>query len=84
MLEVIGAGNPDYKGQDWGDVWINSQEYKDLSQDIDKIIQDRREKEVSEASDDNREYAMPAMVQVWAVSKRAFIAYWRNPQYTLV
>lgn len=84
MLEVIGAGNPDYKGQNWADVWANSEECKQLSQEIDNIIETRRDKADTGKEDDNREYAMPVMVQVWTVSKRAFVAYWRNPQYALV
>ncbi|EAU33615.1 hypothetical protein ATEG_05854 [Aspergillus terreus NIH2624] len=83
MLEVIGAGNPDYKGQNWADVWANSEECKQLSQEIDNIIETRRDKADTGKEDDNREYAMPVMVQVWTVSKRAFVAYWRNPQYAL-
>ncbi|KAF9888082.1 hypothetical protein FE257_009347 [Aspergillus nanangensis] len=83
MLEVIGAGNPDYKGQNWADVWSNSPEHKQMSDEIDNIIETRREKTDTKNADDDREFAMPVVVQVWSVSKRAFVAYWRNPQYTL-
>ncbi|RAL01405.1 putative ABC transporter [Aspergillus ibericus CBS 121593] len=83
MLEVIGAGNPDYKGQDWGDVWARSAQHRQLSQDIENLIQERRNKEVEEGKDDNREYAMPIWVQVLTVTKRSFIAYWRTPPYVM-
>ncbi|KAJ5928919.1 CDR ABC transporter [Penicillium verhagenii] len=82
MLEVIGAGNPEYKGQDWGDVWDATPESKALSAELDEIIRDRRGKENEDARD-NREYAMPLYVQIVAVTKRTFVAYWRLPDYIL-
>ncbi|KAJ5899540.1 CDR ABC transporter [Penicillium taxi] len=83
MLEVIGAGNPDYKGQDWGDVWTNSTESKQLSTEIDNVISSRRNVQDEKITNDDREYAMPLYVQVMAVTKRAFVAYWRLPDYIL-
>ncbi|XRM42481.1 ATP-binding cassette transporter snq2 [Aspergillus tubingensis] len=83
MLDVIGAGNPDYKGQDWGDVWARSTQHSQLSEQIEKIIQERRNKEIEGGKDDHREYAMPIWVQILTVSKRSFVAYWRTPQYAL-
>lgn len=84
MLEVIGAGNPDYEGQDWSEVWAKSSENKQLTEEIDSIIQSRRNKNEGDNDDDRREYAMPIGVQVVAVTKRAFVAYWRSPEYNLV
>jgi hypothetical protein len=84
MLEVIGAGNPDYKGQDWGEVWANSSESKQLSEEIEGIISSRRNAQSNETTKDDREYAMPLYVQITAVTKRAFVAYWRIPDYILV
>lgn len=84
MLEVIGAGNPDYKGQDWGDVWANSPESKQLSEDIEKIITSRRDTQDDGSTSDDREYAMPLYAQIVAVTRRAFVAYWRLPDYVLV
>ncbi|KAJ5550143.1 CDR ABC transporter [Penicillium sp. DV-2018c] len=83
MLEVIGAGNPDYKGQDWGDVWANSPESKQLSDDIENIISSRRSGQNDDTTNDDREYAMPLSTQVYATTKRAFVAYWRVPDYVI-
>ncbi|KAG0158229.1 hypothetical protein PDIDSM_5742 [Penicillium digitatum] len=83
MLKVIGAGNPDYKGQDWGDVWTNSPESKQLSEDLEGIIASRCNAQSDEKTEDGREYAMPLSVQVVTVTKRAFVAYWRTPDYVL-
>lgn len=87
MLEVIGAGNPDYSGQDWGDTWANSTEYKELMEEINQIIDSRRgEKDQKDQKNktDDKEFAMPLWVQIMATTKRTFIAYWRTPEYALV
>ncbi|KAL2810856.1 ABC-2 type transporter-domain-containing protein [Aspergillus granulosus] len=83
MLEVIGAGNPEYKGQDWADVWSESQECKDLSTEINNIIVSRQRGEQERNKDDDREYAMPIWTQIVTVTKRSFIAYWRTPEYNI-
>ncbi|THC99137.1 hypothetical protein EYZ11_001388 [Aspergillus tanneri] len=82
MLEVIGGGNPDYKGQDWAEVWARSPQAKARSEEIDQLIESRRGKEESESKDDTREYAMPIWAQILAVTKRSFTAYWRTPEYS--
>ena len=84
MLEVIGAGNPDYKGQDWGDVWASSEEHKARTREIEEIIQSRRDEKTSQETKDDREYAMPIWTQMMTTTKRSFIAYWRSPEYLLV
>ncbi|KAI9835623.1 MAG: hypothetical protein M1837_003696 [Sclerophora amabilis] len=81
MLEVIGAGNPDYKGQDWGDVWASSTEHEDRTKEIQQMISDRRSASLADKHDDDREYAMPMGTQINAVVKRSFVAYWRSPDY---
>ncbi|KAI9759591.1 MAG: hypothetical protein M4579_002257 [Chaenotheca gracillima] len=82
MLEAIGAGNPDYKGKDWGDVWAASPEHEERSQEIQQMISQRRGSTASASGKrDDREYAMPLGTQVVAVVKRSFIAYWRSPDY---
>lgn len=83
MLEVIGAGNPDYNGKDWGEVWANSKEHQDRSDEIAQMIKDRSHAEMSNALKDDREYAMPLSTQTMAVVRRAFVQYWRDPEYVI-
>ena len=54
MLEAIGAGNPDYKGQDWGDVWASSSEHADRSREIEELLGERRNLSTNAKTDDNR------------------------------
>lgn len=85
MLEVIGAGNPTYKGQDWAEVWNNSPEHRQRAEEIEEIIQTKRN-EVSafQGTYENDTYAMPIWFQIPVVTKRAFVSYWRSPNYALV
>ncbi|KAI1381532.1 ABC-2 type transporter [Hypoxylon crocopeplum] len=83
MLEAIGAGNPDYNGQDWGDAWLESKNYQQQSKEMAEMIEKRRDIQHSRNVQDDREYAMPLWTQTATVVKRSFIAYWRNPNYIM-
>ncbi|OHE92682.1 ABC-2 type transporter [Colletotrichum orchidophilum] len=81
MLEAIGAGDPNYKGKDWGDVWAQSKHKEERSREIDEMLAKRKNVEPSKSLKDDREYAMPLSTQTVAVVKRSFTAYWRTPNY---
>jgi ATP-binding cassette subfamily G (WHITE) protein 2 (SNQ2) len=82
MLEAIGAGDPNYKGQDWGDVWLKSKDNQKRQQEIQELLQERRGAG-KDAVRDDREYAMPLSTQIVSVAKRSFVAYWRTPEYMI-
>ncbi|KXJ87357.1 brefeldin A resistance protein [Microdochium bolleyi] len=81
MLDTIGAGNPDYEGQDWGDTWRDSENHREQAETIQKLIEERKSAPQPDIIKDDREYAMPLWTQTSAVVKRAFVAYWRSPNY---
>lgn len=83
MLEAIGAGDPNYHGQDWGDVWAQSKQHGERSQEIEDMIAQRQHVEPSQSLKDDREYAAPLSAQTLAVVKRSFISYWRTPNYVI-
>ncbi|ORY08522.1 ABC-2 type transporter-domain-containing protein [Clohesyomyces aquaticus] len=83
MLECIGAGNPDYKGQDWGDVWAKSTQNEKLTKEVQEIISSRRNTSTGDMTRDDREYAMPLTTQLFAVIHRSFVAMWRDPPYVI-
>ena len=78
MLEVIGAGDPDYNGPDWGDIWNASSEKQARTEEINEMIERRRHAETAGSLKDDREFAMPLMTQVYTVTHRNFVAYWRS------
>ncbi|KAF3355139.1 hypothetical protein VdG1_04351 [Verticillium dahliae VDG1] len=81
MLEAIGAGDPNYKGQDWGDVWADSSHREARSREIDDLIAERQNVEPTASLKDDREYAASLGTQTMQVVKRAFVSYWRSPNY---
>ncbi|KAK4580023.1 ATP-binding cassette transporter snq2 [Recurvomyces mirabilis] len=83
MLDVIGAGNPEYKGQDWGDVWQDSRENNTLGEGVQKIAAERRNNADGGETTDQREFAMSLGTQVYTVVHRNFVAYWRSKDYLL-
>ena len=83
MLEAIGAGDPDYNGKDWGDVWANSPEHGRVSEEIQTMISSRRNAASGKSANDDREYAMPLSTQMSAVIKRTFTNYYRSPEYLI-
>lgn len=84
MLEVIGAGNPDYRGKDWADVWSSSPEHQSRTEEIEAMIESRRKEDTISSAYDEPEFAMPLWTQILATSKRTFTAYWRTPNYVIV
>ncbi|KAF2749888.1 hypothetical protein M011DRAFT_465546 [Sporormia fimetaria CBS 119925] len=83
MLEAIGAGNPDYKGKDYADVWASSPENQKLTEEIQEIIRSRRDASKAGENRDDRAYAMPFATQFMEVVRRSFIAMWRDPPYVI-
>lgn len=83
MLESIGAGDPTYKGKDWGEVWASSPEHDERTKEIQSMIDSRRNASVGKSTRDDREYAMPLGTQVYTVVHRSFVAYWRDPDYMI-
>ena len=83
MLDAIGAGNPDYRGQDWGDVWAASPEHNQRSEEIQSMNDGRRHATTNSKTEDDREYAMPLGTQLRAVVNRSFVSYWRDPDYVV-
>jgi ATP-binding cassette subfamily G (WHITE) protein 2 (SNQ2) len=83
MLEAIGAGNPDYKGQDWGVTWAKSHENSAVGKEIQDMISSRRTNSNKSEINDNREYAMPLTTQITTVLHRSFTALWRSPEYVV-
>lgn len=81
MLDVIGAGDPDYSGADFADVWDQSSEKQARTQELHDMIEKRRNTEVKGSLKDDREFAMPLMTQVYTVTHRNFVAYWRSQDY---
>jgi ATP-binding cassette subfamily G (WHITE) protein 2 (SNQ2) len=68
----------------WNDEWLNSDNNKQMLQEIDRIKADRS-KTVSnqnqEEAEEESEFAASVWEQTTMLTKRTFIQYWRDPSY---
>ena len=83
ILDVVGAGGgigAAKAKQDWPTIWRESDEAKKVTQEVERIREERGGTP-NKFEKDTRKYAMPISTQIMTVTKRIFIAYWRTPQY---
>lgn len=82
MLEIVNAGKND-RGEDWHDVWKNSDMRQGVERDIDQIHDAKAHEEVAGSDDPTAksEFAMPFGQQVVEVTYRVFQQYYRMPSY---
>ena len=84
ILETAAKGTKGKDGRriNWNEEWQNSENAKELSDEIDRICSSRRD-----ATTDNhdvnleREFAAPIWTQTSMLTRRVFTQYWRDPSY---
>ncbi|GKZ29635.1 hypothetical protein AbraIFM66950_005789 [Aspergillus brasiliensis] len=83
MLEMVNKVS-NAKGENWFDVWKQSNEAQEVQAEIDRI---HAEKETAPAEQDTEwshsEFAMPFWFQLYQVTYRVFQQYWRMPSYVV-
>lgn len=82
MLEAIGAGATATSSQDWPLVWTKSPEADQVNQDIEQIHITGRQKPAVQATFIS-EFATSWLYQTWELTKRNYVAYWRDPMYLI-
>jgi ABC-type multidrug transport system ATPase subunit len=82
ILETAAKGGrrEDGKRLNWNDEWVNSEEAKEVKQEIQRIKGERSKVAAPEASA-QREFASSVVLQTTELTKRLFIQYWRDPSY---
>ena len=85
ILDVIGAGATATTKHNWHELFLQSPEYVQMKQQLAHVHHMNRGAvaEASTSSSAQREYAQPFLVQLTLVTRRALIAYWRNPLYLI-
>jgi hypothetical protein len=82
ILETAAKGGKraDGKKLNWNKEWLNSENAKEVKQEIQRIKTERSKVE-PRAADDQHEFASPVVLQTSELTKRLFIQYWRDPAY---
>jgi ATP-binding cassette subfamily G (WHITE) protein 2 (SNQ2) len=82
MLDTIGAGATADTSVDWHDIWKRSPEAVELQAQIERIHAEGRARPSVE-TERHSEFATSWMHQMVELTKRNFLAYWRNPTYLI-
>ena len=78
MLEAIGAGAVVRTKQNWLQIWVQSNERKTILEELRTLSVEKSTLLVGD-----KEYAMPLVSQIAALTVRTFTSYWRDPNYLL-
>lgn len=70
----------DGKRLTWNEEWLNSEENKQLMQELERIKAERRQSAAPAASS-KLQFASPVGLQARKLTKRLFIQYWRDSSY---
>lgn len=81
MLTMVGAGATGKSTKDWHDVWKNSEQAKDIQQELAQIKQEMGSQRTEDNEGAHTEFAMPFTNQLTEVTVRVFQQYWRTPAY---
>ncbi|KAF1361209.1 hypothetical protein EJ07DRAFT_164771 [Lizonia empirigonia] len=80
MLEIVNAGKND-NGEDWFNVWNESEAAKLVQREIDEIHEQTQHSSLDISEETGTEFAMPIWTQIWECTYRVFQQYWRMPEY---
>jgi len=80
MLDVIGAGATATSKHDWRQIWTNSDEARQLQQELDTIHSEGRNRPPVETIF-HSEFTTPWVYQVAELWKRSAVSHWRDPSY---
>lgn len=78
MIDVVSGDLA--RDRDWADVWLKSDSYNAVVDEIEKLKNDNKHKEVAR-EDDGYEFASPLAKQMVLVGKRASVQLYRDVEY---
>ena len=81
MLEIVGAAPGSHASQDYFSIWRNSEEYKEIQKELDRMEKELPITTESSSNEEQREFATSTFYQIKLVSYRLFHQYWRTPFY---
>jgi hypothetical protein len=70
------------KGKDWAKVWLESEQYRKVSQEVDELVAECAAKPPS-FEEDGKEYAASSATQYKLVIQRTNLAMWRSTDVRL-
>ena len=74
------ATQRDGKHVDWNEEWRNSEQSRQVTEEIERLKEERSKVPV-QAAGEQYEFAAPTYEQTILLTKRMFLQYWRDPSY---
>lgn len=83
ILEIIGAGATLHVEEDWNEIWINSEEYQDVTEEIDDLIHSKKQKHEENMAENETQLnrKMPYFYQFKFVLQRVARQFYRDIVY---
>ncbi|RLV95118.1 Multidrug resistance protein CDR1 [Spathaspora sp. JA1] len=81
MLHVVGAAPGSHAKQDYFQVWRNSEEFRDVQQELDTMERELVKIPRIDDPEDHLRYAAPIWKQYLIVTHRVIVHHWRSPGY---
>jgi ATP-binding cassette subfamily G (WHITE) protein 2 (SNQ2) len=83
ILDVIGAGATSSVRKDWHQLWLESEDCKQVSAKIDELIEIGSQSNTEIDEELKKTFATPYSYQFYQVNKRTFLQLWRSIPYVL-
>ncbi|GMM38363.1 hypothetical protein DASC09_057020 [Saccharomycopsis crataegensis] len=83
ILEAIGAGATASSNQNWGDVWLGSEECAAVTAEITQLIKDSSINHSEENPEMRKTFITPYYYQLLLVTRRVGTQFWRDPTYLI-
>lgn len=84
ILEAIGAGATASVKEDWNEIWKKSDEFRSVTAEITQMNAELSAKPAPQLEKAlSRKFAQPYLKQLFIVSRRTMIQYWRSPSYIM-
>lgn len=80
MIDIVSGTRS--KDQDWAQVWLDSEEYKQVTKEVEDVNREAKDKPPS-FEEDGLYYAAPFSTQIKLVTARSFSSILRSPDYVL-
>ncbi|VEU24009.1 DEKNAAC105161 [Brettanomyces naardenensis] len=81
MLEVIGAGATAVVDEDWNGIWVDSNEYNQVTKEVNDLFHEKRQVQSSDEDLFKSKFAMPYAYQLVTVLGRTWTQFHRDVNY---
>jgi ATP-binding cassette subfamily G (WHITE) protein 2 (PDR) len=83
IMELCKDAGCNQAGEEWHAVWARSEERGAVMLEVERIHEEKSSEVAIVDPELDLEFATPFSTQLWVVTRRVFVTYWRMPSYIL-